>query len=403
MSRFTCACVTLLAACGSSGPVRTFGALVPLTGALADEGPHIEQAFKLAGAQLNGAGGVAGRQLHISLRDTRSDPTRGLAAAEELLTDTELLGLLGPEEDDIARGLLPTLKRLQLPTVSGGVISTVFSSATDDQGLVFRTDPSAQVLGGALARRIIDDGNTRVAILFVANEYGRNLSGVVANELNGVVEVVAPGFGFQGPYPVNADMPSYDDVVAELLEPAPQAVVLVLPPATGATFVRSWSLAGSQGRLYFAPSLRTDSFVQSLPPGVVDGMIGVSAALGPDSAAFAEAFAHSWYGTRPRREAAFAYDGLALLSLAAEAAAHAGGGEPTHAEIARQLPLVSGPPGEVVRWNELDKGLERVRAGVDIDYQGASGTVDLNAGGDAPAAAEFWTIAGHEIQLEAGQ
>lgn len=391
-----CAAALLLCACGAGGDSYTFGALVPLTGTLADEGPHIEKAFQLAGDQINAGGGVAGKPIRIHLADTRSDASRGLSAAQELLVDTTLLGLLGPEEDDIARGLLPELKQQGLATVSGGVISTIFSGS-DDSGLVFRTNPSAEVLGHALAQRLIADGVTRLSILFVSSEYGRSLSGVISNELNGKADIVAPGFGFQGPFPLKADQESYDDVVAQLQARSPQAIVLVVPPVTGATFVRNWSLAGSPGRLYFAPSLRTDSFIQSLPPGAADGMLGVSAALGPDAADFSEAFAASWYGTRPRREAAFAYDALALLALATEAAAHEANGAPTRSLIAKHLPLVSGPPGEKVKWNELKAGLTKVRGGADIDFEGASGSLDMDGEGDAPASAEFWTISSGAI------
>ena len=69
----------VLAGCGGdTGAATHFGALVPLTGALADSGPQIQQAFLLAGNRINAAGGVAGHPIRIHVTDTRSDPQRGL-------------------------------------------------------------------------------------------------------------------------------------------------------------------------------------------------------------------------------------------------------------------------------------------------------------------------------------
>src|SRR5206468_369841 len=96
-------------------------------------------------------------------------------------------------------------------------------------------------------------------------------------------------------------------------------------------------------------------------------------------------------------EAYFYYDALALLALATEAAAHEAGGTPSRDQVKAQVTNVAGPPGESVGWDELDKGLKLVRAGKDIDYRGASGSVDLNGVGDSPGEPEFWSIEGGQI------
>ena len=54
-----------------------------------------------------------------------------------------------------------------------------------------------------------------------------------------------------------------------------------------------------------------------------------------------------------------------------------------------------------MRWNELERGLDLVRAGEEIDYQGASGEVNLDERGDvALERVDFWTVRGRSIVRE---
>lgn len=62
---------------GDNHDVYTFGALVPLTGSLAETGPDIQQALVFAGEHINAAGGVGGRPLRLRFQDSHSDRDRG--------------------------------------------------------------------------------------------------------------------------------------------------------------------------------------------------------------------------------------------------------------------------------------------------------------------------------------
>ena len=55
----------------------------------------------------------------------------------------------------------------------------------------------------------------------------------------------------------------------------------------------------------------------------------------------------------------------------------------------------------VVAWDEVGAGLELVRAGQEVNYEGISGPVDLNPYGDVIApAVELWTIRDDHIVVE---
>jgi branched-chain amino acid transport system substrate-binding protein len=50
-----------------------------------------------------------------------------------------------------------------------------------------------------------------------------------------------------------------------------------------------------------------------------------------------------------------------------------------------QMRAVSAPPGRKFNWLQLDLAVKALEAGQDIDYDGASGPIDLNDDGDPTA------------------
>jgi branched-chain amino acid transport system substrate-binding protein len=53
--------------------------------------------------------------------------------------------------------------------------------------------------------------------------------------------------------------------------------------------------------------------------------------------------------------------------------------------MAQELQDVSGPPGDPFSFQELDQAIQALQDGDDIDYQGASGAIDIDENGDATA------------------
>ena len=74
-----------------------------------------------------------------------------------------------------------------------------------------------------------------------------------------------------------------------------------------------------------------------------------------------------------------AYDAVIAIALAAEAAGSTDG-----AAIRDQLVRIAGPPGDayVAGPEGVRAALEAIRAGDDINYEGAATPIDWNAAGD---------------------
>jgi len=80
-----------------------------------------------------------------------------------------------------------------------------------------------------------------------------------------------------------------------------------------------------------------------------------------------------------------AWDAAALLVLAAQAAK-----ENTGVGIANKIRDVSNAPGTEV--SDVCEGLKLLRDGQDINYQGASGNVDVDENGDVIGIYDVWTV-----------
>lgn len=391
------AAALLLAGCLGKEPppdphALAVGALLPFTGGNAASGSNLERALMLAVENVNAGGGVGGRDLRLVARDTRTDPAWGLEKAQELLDGEKVVALMGPESEELAQALGPLMAQRRIVQISGGLVSPAFTSV-EDGDFCFRTNPSATELSAALADRMSRDGVRTAVIIHESDVYGVQF----ANALG--LAAGARGINTGLPMAIEPGLSSHGPLIQMALEHKPDAVVMVSYPEQAAGIALEWSAVGGTLRWYLPPSLRHQVFADNLPPSLVEGMVGVAAAV-RDEAAFAAAFSSRWYGEEPTNGAAYYYDALAVWALAAEATWHEQG-ELTPEVLRQQLRAVTRSPGEKVAWNDLGRALSLVREGKDVDYVGASGEVDLDAHGDAAATAtRFWTIRNGRVQDE---
>lgn len=364
------------------------GALLPYTGELAASGHSLEQGMTLALETVNRAGGVQGQPLALDIQDTHSDPARGWASADRLF-DRGVSAIVGPEEPALARQLAPLLADRGAVMISGGISAR--AEPGSEPSLWLRIFPSAKTVTTQLAARMRNDGVARASLLYVDDGYGATFAGLLADKfrsLGGVVkDSVAMPKDISGPI-------HFPNGMAD-------AVVLVAYPRAGALAVSQLSAGGFDGRWYFGPSLDTEEFVLNTPAGLLDGMVGISSALTADSAEFSEQFRARWAGEEPTLGASFYYDSVAVLALALQEARTRLGHLPDAHELAVSIRTVSGPPGRILTWDELDVGLETLAAGAKVNYRGISGSIDFNQDGDvAQGLVRFWQVDNGRIVRE---
>jgi ABC-type branched-subunit amino acid transport system substrate-binding protein len=95
------------------------------------------------------------------------------------------------------------------------------------------------------------------------------------------------------------------------------------------------------------------------------------------------------YGEEPGTFSPNDYDAVYLIALAVVHAGHADG-----TAIRDHLRQVANPPGMTFGPGQFAEAAAAIKAGVKINYEGASGPVDLDENGDAKATYVLWRVAG---------
>lgn len=354
----------------------SIGTILPRTGALAAWGQFEGQAADLAAHQVNQAGGVLGKKLVLVHRDTRTNPTSGVDAANKLVNVNKVPVMVGANSSGVS---LAIARAVAIPNevVQIAVASTSPKLTTlEDNDYLFRTCPSDALQGVVLAKLAFNDGGYETAsTIYVNNAYGQGLSDnfqKAYEELGGEVLSTVP---------YNKGKASYDAEIRKASEGSPDVLMLFGYPENGNTILRKAIGSGS-----FENYMVADGMAGI--PGVIDkvgakhleGAYGtVAQAPETKSLEFYKEGHEKLFGFPPQRPAFLqnAYDAVILAALAMEKA-----GEATGPGVRANIRDIAGPPGEKIDTSELERGFELIRQGKDIDYVGAAGQMDFDENGD---------------------
>ena len=373
---------------GAGAPAQldlVIGDSVPLTGDLADYGPPGEKAADVALGVVNAAINQSGAQHTVKLlhEDNETNPQAAVQVARKLVDQgsTCIAGAWASADT------IPTARSVgipeEIPVISPSSTADEISTLEDD-GFLFRTSPPDRFQGPTVATAIAEDlggaqGKT-VNIGARNDAYGVGL----ADTFSAAWEEEGGTIGERVEY--DPTQPSYNSEAQQITSGNPDAFLIIDFPET---FVKVGPALERTGNWDPAKTWVTDGLASSdllEDPGadVVNGMRGTAPGL-PDAAAPSKEF-DKLYTSLPPKDVdrqtfdAQNFDAVILCYLGAVAA-----GSTEGADIAGELQAVSGPPGKKFAWNQLADAIKALEAGEDIDYEGASGALDINEDGDPTA------------------
>lgn len=155
------------------------GAILPLTGATAQNGNNSLRGIELAVEQINSAGGIksmGGAKLELSTADATSDPAKAANAATQFLSKGEApLAIVGAYASGLTVTVARVTERAKVP-----LLSTSFSDELTQQGYkyFFQLPAAASKMGTAqmgYALEIAKEAGKsidNVAIVYANNAYG---------------------------------------------------------------------------------------------------------------------------------------------------------------------------------------------------------------------------------------
>lgn len=362
--------------------------VLPLTGALAANGPSREKAARLAADHIHEAGGLASGRLQLDHLDSG---TQAAHAQAQLQTYIAAQGapdaLIGASSSQVSRQLLQEAVRGGFPMISPA--STAASFTTEDpRQLFFRTAPSDAFQSTILADRIYESGVRRLGVIYLDDAYGSSLK-----------ETLQKAFVQQGGAVVTAVpyQPNQTEALSAALDALWQTsldgVCLVGYPQEAPQIFNHWLASGLQPELrwFFSDGLKSAETLAGVSaPFRLDQSLGTVPSSLPQeaSARFEQDYLAAYQGV-PVSFAAHTYDAVVLAALALQLRHFQ-----KDLSWSEALQQVSGPPGKLVGPGVLGlkEALRLLAEGQAVNYEGASGSVDFDAQGDVLSDYEIWTF-----------
>jgi len=380
--------VALTAAPAHADPLR-IGALMPMTGDLQAYGEADLKGVEFAVKQINDAGGVNGEPVELVVADTQTKPQAGVDAAQKLVNIDGVHAIVGALSSGVTIPVARTVtSREGIPQISNASTSPTITGL-DDKDFLFRSVPSDAFQGVALAKLISEKGLTDVGVLYVNNDYGQGLADAFAEAFGGTVTA---SIAFE------QGQASYRGELQQASGGNAQALVVIGYPESGSVILRQALEGGYFTRFVFTDGMKAPEIIERIGARILEGAFGTV----PQSAdtdglrLFRDAYVAEYGDLPPKPYYDTAYDAAMVIALAAQ---KAGSNDPK--AIRDNLREVANPPGEVVLPGEWEKAVKLLADGQDINYEGASGSVDFDGNGDVPGTIGHWEIQdGKIVDLE---
>jgi len=374
---------------------HTVGVVVELTGPAGRFGQAASKSVELAFRELNEAGGVAGCQLAMDLRDSQSQGSVAVDQARQLVDLKRVPAIIGGIISSVSLPVLTSVTApanvVQISPASSSPTLTRIAQEGKANGVFFRTITSDALQGTAAAKYAIDQGLKKLAIIHVNNDFGVNM----VAEFRKAYEALGGQITTTTPY--NQGQSSYAPEVTRALEGEPPALYLVAYPGDGTSIARTWISQGGAATFLLNDGMNSADFIRDVGPRFLDNAFGTSSGTTatPSTEHFAKAYPAMSGGFDPNAPAADrAYDAAAILGLAiAQAGKHEAGA------IRDAIRKVTADGGEVVHAGPdgFRKALQLIRDGKPIRYVGVIGPVTFDPYGDITGPFRLWRIQKGEI------
>jgi branched-chain amino acid transport system substrate-binding protein len=351
------------------------GTLLPTTGNLAFLGAPEIAGVDLAIKEINEAGGVAGKCVSVSHKDSGDTTTDIATQSATALINDGVDALVGAASSGVSLSVIDQITGAGVLQISPANTAPDLSTYADG-GLYFRTAPSDVLQGRVLGNLIVGDGASNVAFLTLQDPYGTGLfenAKIAVEAAGGTVvanEEFAPGtknFSSQ----IDKVLAAKPDAIAVISFDEVKAILPELVKVKGWDPTKLYLVDGNTGNFDADFTDFNIAGAQGTIPGVIasDDFKARLAAVNPDLTVWAYA--------------AESYDATMLVALAAATAAKAGE-DVTGANISKYMAAVSSG-GEKVDFSQpgaFKKAMDLINAGTDIDFEGVSGPICFDDNGD---------------------
>ena len=389
----------VLAACGGTpsssshlptGPV-TMGVLSCFTGSLSSLGAAMLQGSQIAQKAINDGGGILGQQLVLQHADTQCDEADGAVAARQLLANGNVVGIIGPETQEIA-AVTPIVTAAKITTqFQGG--STLFDKNTNPY--LWRDSPSDSQLGVAMALYAYNKGYRKADLIFYSDIAAQTFPPPITATFTKLGGTVVKS------YTIAPAQTSYLTTVQQVIADSPDVIFTQTDAPTAAVLYRNFKTLDNLAIPFVGTDVTGGSdYLKAIGNQVAhDHLISVygTSVSGAATDEFNRLFALVVPGAnqQPLANANYAYDAVISQALAIDKANSISG-----PDINAAMTSVTNPPG--TQCYTYPSCLALIKAGTKINFDGASGPIDYNQYHNVfgPYAAFQQSLAGQQVQVQ---
>jgi branched-chain amino acid transport system substrate-binding protein len=387
--------VTLVAARGNASPCEvSVGLVLELTGPAGAYGQAAAKAVELAFRDLNDAGGVHGCRVVGITKDSQSQGSLAVDAANQLVSLNKVPVIIGGIISSVTIPMLTSVtapaKILQVSPAASSPRLTALGREGKTNGFFYRTITSDALQGTAAARYALDRGLRVLSVIYANNDFGSNLYSEFSKAYT------ALGGRIVTAVPYNEKQSSYASEVTKALEGKPPALYVISTPVDGATIVRTWISQGGARVFLLNDGMNSQDFIAAVGAKYLNDAYGTSSGTSPSAST---AYFNAEYARVAKRDPASpaadrAYDAAAIVGLAMQAA-------PTldSAPIRDAIARVTDPKGVVVHAGKdgFSQAFAALHAGKTVRYEGVIGPVRFDSFGDITGPFRLWRISAGSV------
>lgn len=343
------------------------GALMPLSGAGGSFGQEMLASAKAALAEINDAGGPNGRKIKLVEENDETSPEAAVRGARKLIEVDKVTAIIGTWASSVTLAVAPIVQANKLIQFSTSGASRI--TEIQKKGHLFRTEPDDLLFGKAYAEYAAGQGWKRAAVL------GLNVPFTAMTVEAFRQRFVERGGKVTSFTTYNEDQTTFRSEVTRAFADKPDFIhISGYEPDITAILKAAYQL-GLSGRFIVPGFAVSPDLIKNAGPAA-EGLLLVEEGVAEDSPAY-QRLAKALGGGSDHYYSfgAQAYDQLNLLALAIEAAKSVDGTVLTDA-----VKKVSGPEGTKV--TSFAEGIKVLRQGGQVNYEGASGSIDFDANGN---------------------
>ena len=167
----------------ASGDPIPIGVAAPLTAQFAQNGAWMKNGINLAAKAINDRGGVRGRPLKIYFEDDQGpNPTSAANAVTKLITQYNVVALIGPHFTPAILPVEPMLAQYKVPALTGASGPVV---TQQNNPYVFRVRLNDAAGAGLLVKYVVETlGWKKIGVAYVNTAFGQSGSTAVKQALS---------------------------------------------------------------------------------------------------------------------------------------------------------------------------------------------------------------------------